>query len=43
MSKGDFLFTSGGTGTAITDVVKLTGAGAARSLKYTEIARGRVA
>ena len=33
-----YLFTTGGTGTAITDAVKLAGAGAAGALQYTDIA-----
>ena len=35
-----FLFTTGGTGTAIADAVKLTGAGQVASLKATDITHG---
>jgi hypothetical protein len=35
-----FLFTTGGTGTTITDAVKLAGAGTAGAVKYTDIAHG---
>ena len=38
-----FLFTTGGTGTNITDAVKLTGAGAVGAMKYTDIAHGALA
>ncbi len=38
-----FLFTNGGTGTAITDAVKLAGAGLAAAVKYTDIAHGALA
>ena len=38
-----FLFTTGGTGTAMTDAVKLVGAGTASSLKYQDIAHGALA
>ena len=38
-----FLFTTGGTGTAITDAVKLTGAGSAGAVKATDIAHGALA
>jgi Ca2+-binding RTX toxin-like protein len=35
-----FLFTTGGTGTTITDAVKLAGAGAMTSLTYKDVAHG---
>ena len=38
-----YLFTNGGSGTAITDAIKLTGAGAAGAVKYTDIAHGALA
>lgn len=38
-----FLFTTGGSGTAITDAVKLVGAGTATSVKYQDIAHGALA
>jgi autotransporter-associated beta strand protein len=38
-----FLFTTGGTGTAITDAVKLAGAGSATALQATDIAHGVLA
>ena len=38
-----FLFTTGGSGSAITDAVKLVGAGTATSFKYGDIAHGTMA
>ena len=38
-----FLFTTGGQGTAITDAVKLAGAGSAGAVKFTDIAHGALA
>ena len=38
-----FLFTTGGTGTAITDAVKLAGAGSAGAVKFSDIAHGALA
>ena len=38
-----FLFTTGGSGTAITDAVKLAGAGSAGAVKFTDIAHGALA
>ena len=38
-----YLFTTGGTGTAIMDAVKLAGAGSAGAVKFTDIAHGALA
>ncbi|WP_165359582.1 hypothetical protein [Lichenibacterium minor] len=38
-----FLFTTGGSGTAITDAIKLTGAGTTGAVKSGDIAHGALA